>query len=87
MDPVERLEAENFANWLLQVGDGTATVPEELNKVKIPQGTDVLLCVTDFRPTELLLPPPDDDSQLDGLIDKIYPGIGDLHLKTEGEII
>jgi PIF1-like helicase len=40
MDPVECLEAENFANWLLQVGDGTATVPEEPNKVKIPQGTE-----------------------------------------------
>jgi PIF1-like helicase len=24
---------------------------------------------------------------LDGLIDKIYPGISDLHLKTEGKII
>jgi hypothetical protein len=48
MDPVERAEAEDFAKWLLDVGDGNAAEPHDPFKVKIPQGTSHPLRCTDF---------------------------------------
>jgi ATP-dependent DNA helicase PIF1 len=63
MTPEEREEAEQFANWLLRVGEGL-TDGDETGLLRLPQDC----CI-----------PPDSESCVDQLIDAIYPGINTLN--------
>jgi hypothetical protein len=62
MTPHERDEAEHFANWLLQVGEGL-TDGDEPGLVRLPEQC----CI---HPTS--------ENSLNQLIDAIYPGINEL---------
>jgi hypothetical protein len=54
MDATEQANAEHFAKWLLNVGDGTAAEPDNPFKVTIPPGMNPML-TSKFQRTDFVL--------------------------------
>jgi len=85
MTEVDRSQAERFASWLLQVGEGRLNDSDDGMTVRLPTGKSPPNhdnSYTTLIYIDLQLPA-SDGNHIKTLIDKVYPDIEQLHLNDD----
>ena len=84
MSQTDRLYAEGFAAWLLQVGEGRLDNSNDSIIVKLPTGSNPTCNYTSLILIDIQLSA--SEASLNHLINKVYPDIEYLHLKDENHM-